>query len=89
MCTENFIFVNNIKRHLCNVKNLLLGHDLPISVNDRVILPFREDFIFTKLRMHMRSFAKIKPWQKFRNLQYGCIEDADETYVYALTPELQ
>ena len=26
-------------------------HDLPISVNDRVILPFREGFIFAKLRI--------------------------------------
>ena len=36
----------------------------PISVNDRVISAFREDF------MHMRSFVKIKPSRKFPNLQY-------------------
>ena len=36
-----------------------LGHDLPISVSDRVISPFREDFIFTK---HM----KINPQENFR-----------------------
>ena len=29
--------------------NLQLGHDLPISVNDRLISPYRESFIFTKL----------------------------------------
>ena len=39
-----------------------LWHDLPISVNDRVISPFREDFIFTKLRILFRenkTLAKI------------------------------
>ena len=31
---ENFIFWNSVKRHICDVKNLRLGHDLPnISVN--------------------------------------------------------
>ena len=43
------IFANSVKRHICGVKKSLLGHDLPISVNDRVISPFREDFTFTKL----------------------------------------
>ena len=46
---ENFIFANSIKRHICDINNL--RHDLPISVNDNVISPFREDFIFTKLRL--------------------------------------
>ena len=48
---ENFIFPNNIKRHIWDVKNTQLGHDLPILVNDRVIFPFRKGFIFTKLRI--------------------------------------
>ena len=47
----HFIFANSVKRHICDVKNSRLGHDLPTSVNDRVILPCREDFIFTKLRI--------------------------------------
>ena len=34
---ENFIFVNSVKRHTCDVKNLRLEHDLPISVIDSVI----------------------------------------------------
>ena len=38
---ENFIFANSIKRHICDVKNSRLGHDLLISVKDRVISPFR------------------------------------------------
>ena len=46
----NFIFMNHIKRHFCDVKNSRLGHDLPISVKDRVISLFRENFVFTKLR---------------------------------------
>ena len=48
---ENLIFTNSIKRHICDVKNWRPGHDLPISVNDRVISPYRERFIFTKLRI--------------------------------------
>ena len=31
------IFVSNNKSHICVIKNSRLGHDLPISVNDRVI----------------------------------------------------
>ena len=38
---ENFIFANSIKRHISDVKNSRLRQDLPISINDRVILPFR------------------------------------------------
>ena len=48
---ENFIFANSVKRHICEAKNSRLGHDLHISVGDRVISAFREDFIFTKLRI--------------------------------------
>ena len=43
---ENFIYVNNIKRPIFHIKNLRLGYNLPTSVNDRVILPFCEGFIF-------------------------------------------
>ena len=64
---ENFIFANGVKRHICDVKYSQQRHDLPISVNNRVITPFREGFIFTKLR----SFAKIKPLRKFPDLQYS------------------
>ena len=48
---ENFIFANNIKRHMSDVKNSRLRQDLPTSLNERVILPFREGFIFTQLRI--------------------------------------
>ena len=65
---RDFIFANSVKRHICDVKNLRLGHDLPISVNERVIVPFREDFIFKKLRLCEVS-RKITPSQKFPNLQ--------------------
>ena len=30
---ENFIFANSVKRHVCHVKNLRIGHDLATSVN--------------------------------------------------------
>ena len=36
---ENFIFENSVKRHICDIKNSQQGHDLPTSVNDRLILP--------------------------------------------------
>ena len=45
------IFVKSDKRHICDVKNSRLGHDLPVSVKDRVILPFCDGLIFTKLRI--------------------------------------
>ena len=39
-------------RHICHVENSQLGHDLSILVNNRVISPFHEGFIFTKLHIH-------------------------------------
>ena len=55
---ENFIFANSVT-HICDIKNSCLEDDLAILTNDRVISPFREDFIF----------EKIKPSRKFPNLQ--------------------
>ena len=63
MC-EIFIFAKSIKRHICDVNNSQLGHDLPSSVNNRMILPFREGFIFTKLCIFV-TYSR-----KFPNLQY-------------------
>ena len=48
---ENFIFANSIKRHISDVKKSRLRQDLPILINNRVSLSFREGFIFTKLRI--------------------------------------
>ena len=56
---ENFIFANSVERHICDVENSRPGHDLPISVKDRVISAFLCVFIF----------AKIKPLRKYLNLQ--------------------
>ena len=44
---ENLIFTNSVKSHTCDVK-----------VNDRVISPFHEGFIFTKL--HIYIYAKFR-----------------------------
>ena len=55
------ILAKGVKRHICDVQTLRLRHDLTISVNDRVVLPFREGLIFKKL----------KPSRKFPNLQYN------------------
>ena len=51
----NFIFANCIKRHISDVENSRLRQDLPISINDRVILPFREGL-----------FSRIFTYAKFR-----------------------
>ena len=56
---ENFNYANSIKRHICDVKNSRLGHDLPSSVNYRMITLFHEG-LFSQT-WHMPSFAKIKP----------------------------
>ena len=42
-----------MKRHISDVKNSRLRQDLPISINDRVILPIREGFF-------SRNFAYAK-----------------------------
>ena len=60
---ENFIFENGHKIHICDIKKSRLWHDLPISVNDRVISPFRADFIsrtfaYAKFREN-KTLAKI------------------------------
>ena len=47
---EGLIFANSVKRHICDIKKSRLEHDLPTSVNDRVISKFREGFTFPKLR---------------------------------------
>ena len=39
----------SVKDIFATLKISRLRHDLPISVNDRVVLPFHEDFIFAKL----------------------------------------
>ena len=48
--SREFYFHELLKTYIYQ-KISQLGYDLPISVVDRVILPFHEDFIFTELRM--------------------------------------
>ena len=67
---ENFIFVNSTKRHICHIKNSWPGHDLPAPVNDRVILPFCEGFIFPKLCKCDAKFCENKTLRKYPYLQY-------------------
>ena len=63
---ENFIFANSVKRHIYHVKNSLLGDDFLTSVNDRLILTFHKDFIFTKLRTcENKTLAKISEFTVF------------------------
>ena len=60
----SFIFSIGVKIHICNVKNLRQEHNLPTSVNGRVMLLFCEGFIF----------AKIKPSHNYQNLPYFVTE---------------
>ena len=69
---ENFIFVNSIKRHISDVKNSQLRQDLPISINEKVILPFREGFI-------SRNFAYAK-YRKNKVLADSCQSDLVLTF---------
>ena len=62
---ENFIFANSVKTHICNVENSRQGRGSPISVNDRVISPIHEDFIFTKLGVCEVS-RKLNTRENFR-----------------------
>ena len=48
---EYFIFAKSVKRQICDTQSLRLRHDLHVSVNNRLNLLFREDFIFMKLRI--------------------------------------
>ena len=59
---ENFIFANTIERHTCDVKNLRLGHDLPISVIDRAI---SQGFHFHETSP-MRTLAKISELREYQ-----------------------
>ena len=60
---ENFIFVDSIKRHICDFKHSQLEHDLPILVNVRIFLLFREvsfsrNFAYAKFSEN-KNLAKI------------------------------
>ena len=53
---ENFIFANSSKGDISDVKNSRVRQGLPISINDRVILPFRENTVVAK---HFRIYSVI------------------------------
>ena len=55
---KNFIFKNTFKGYICHIKNSWLGHDLPTSVNGRVISPFCKGSVLTKFHKN-KSLAKI------------------------------
>ena len=56
------LFLQIALKDISDVKKLRLRQYLPISINDRVILPFRKGFSFMK-------FRKNKVLAKFSNLQ--------------------
>ena len=60
----------SLKDIFATFKNLRQGHDLPISVNSRVLLSFRESFIFTKLRLwENKTLKKISEF----TVQYNAV----------------
>ena len=61
---KNFIFVNRVKTHLRHKKSRT-GHDLPISVKDRVIWPICEGLIFKKFRV-CEDLGKFNSRENFR-----------------------
>ena len=62
---ENHIFANSVKIHICDVQISQIRRDLPILVNDSMILLFRYGLIFTKLRICEVS-RKLNPHENFR-----------------------
>ena len=50
--------MNNVKRHIYNVKNAQLVHDLPATVNNGVISLFHKGFVFMKFCKN-KTLAKI------------------------------
>ena len=79
---ENFIFANSIKRHISDVKNSRLRKDLPISVNDRVIKPFQEGFIFMKL-CENEVLAKISKFKVYVQACLGATKAQRRLSIYA------
>ena len=55
-------FTNDVKIHICDVKNSRLVHDLSTSVNGGVIFLFCEGLISSQ------NIPKIKPLHRFLNL---------------------
>ena len=74
-------FANSVKRHICRIKNPLLGHDLSSSVNNRVISLFRAGFIFMKLHRSAKfrenktvaKFCKSTVWLRLSVLFIFCL----------------
>ena len=55
--SDTFIFANNVRRRVSDVKNSQMEQHLPISVNSKVISTFHEGFIFAKFREN-KTLAK-------------------------------
>ena len=67
---ETFIFANSVEGHICDVKKSRLEHDLPTSVNDRAISPFRNfaRVLFSR-NFAVAKFRENKTSRKILNLQ--------------------
>ena len=87
---KNFIFTKCIKRHISDVKNSRLRHDLPISINDRVILPFREGFIFMFRRNKVLAKIYKSTVFKYNRQRLPCqISITDQIMCVSMNYEVQ
>ena len=64
---ENFIFANNIKRHVCDIKNSLFSRGLY----------FREYFAFAKFREN-KTLAKMSEYTVLFLIAYASSEGSDK-----------
>ena len=88
-----FIFTKSVKRHICDIKNSHIRYDSSISVNDRVITLFLEDFIFTIMTPPLENFGIYSTYNlrdhfytlKDKNicttLCFGCLTISMQLYI--------
>ena len=70
-------FRDNFKRHICDMKNCDLGRIYSYRKRTERIRHLAR-ILFSQNFAYMRSFAKIKPSQKFPNLHYDVVIDVGE-----------
>ena len=59
------------KRHICGVKNSQLGHDVPISVNDRVFSPrilFSRNLAYVKFDKALLKISEFTVIEGFTHI---------------------
>ena len=57
---KNLIFANSVKRHICHVKTLQLGHDLPTLNDKREMSILRGKFRENKTLVKIYEFTVVQ-----------------------------